>query len=182
MHNQVTRQAQARVQHLPQIQALRPPQHRHLRRRLHLRHQASQQTQEAPKAMGRGGKYSLVCFRSSLPQAQRCTLRGLESEVAAVMTKHDPQPNRAPIPAEIRETALTEFEETWISYGSASRAAKVIAANYGIGVTTLIDWARDRGIWPRTRASVAAQLEHENAELREEIVRLRRQLRGMGNE
>lgn len=84
--------------------------------------------------------------------------------------------DRSVVPEEIKTAALQEFSETWTTYSSASRAAVVIAGTFGIGKTTLIDWAQTEGIWPRTRASVAAKLERENTRLREENARLRQLL------
>lgn len=88
------------------------------------------------------------------------------------MTKID----RSAIPDEIKTAALEEFAATWTTYSSASSAAVAIAHRFGVGKTTLIDWARETGVWPRTRPSVAAKLEEENRRLREENAQLRAQL------
>ncbi|MDY3128145.1 MAG: hypothetical protein SOW59_08510 [Corynebacterium sp.] len=84
--------------------------------------------------------------------------------------------DRSVVPEDIKTAALDQFAQTWTSYSSASNAAMSIATLYGIGKTTLIEWARAEGIWPRTRASVAAQLEQENRRLREENAQLRAKL------
>lgn len=84
--------------------------------------------------------------------------------------------DRSVVPEEVKRAALDEFAATWITYSSASSAAVSIASRFGVGKTTLIDWARAEGTWPRTRPSVAAKLEEENRRLREENALLRAQL------
>lgn len=92
------------------------------------------------------------------------------------MPVHPTPVDRSVVPDEVREAALSEFVSTWVTYPSATAAAQAISARFGVGRTTLVDWAKAQGTWPRTRASVAGQLEAENKALREENARLRHQL------
>ena len=72
-------------------------------------------------------------------------------------------------PMGVRERALERFAATWEDYGSPTAAAVDIARELGVGKTTLVDWARDAGVWPTTRASRVLALQAEIRKLRERL-------------
>ena len=69
----------------------------------------------------------------------------------------------------VRERALERFAATWEDYGSPTAAAVDIARELGVGKTTLVDWARDAGVWPTTRASRVLELQAEIRRLRAQL-------------
>lgn len=72
-------------------------------------------------------------------------------------------------PAALRERAVAEFAESWESFPSPTAAAVAIARRLSVGKTTLVDWAREDGVWPTTRATRVLALEAEIRMLREEL-------------
>ncbi|WP_151550186.1 MULTISPECIES: transposase [Corynebacterium] len=76
-------------------------------------------------------------------------------------------------PPTVRTQVVDEFVTTWKSYGSPSAAAASIGKTHGVSKTTVYSWVADAGQWPVTRAARVLKLEAENAQLREEIRRLR---------
>lgn len=69
----------------------------------------------------------------------------------------------------LRDRALEEFTATWKDYPSPTAAAVDIARELGVGKTTLVDWARDAGVWPTTRASRVLELQAEIRRLRAQL-------------
>lgn len=49
----------------------------------------------------------------------------------------------SPFDDSVRRQAITEFQETWQEYSSASAAAKAIAKDWGMGRTTLTEWLQE---------------------------------------
>lgn len=75
-----------------------------------------------------------------------------------------------------RRRVMEEFEQTWRTYSSPTRAAHEIGRKHGVSKTTVFDWMRDEGKWPTTRASRVLELEAQLMALKEENRILRQRL------
>lgn len=54
-----------------------------------------------------------------------------------------------PHDASTRAGAVAQFEDEWHLYSSPSAAVREIAAEWGVGRTTLAEWVQQEGCWPR---------------------------------